>query len=449
MCVVKANGRAEALRELGDKIDSLGKIPLKLGAITAISLASFFTYYDVTNYAYISPVLKGAWHVTDADIAAGASLTVIGYVAGAIGIMLFADLQGRKSAFVVSVLVLGIGSLLAASAQNMNQLMMFRFITGVGIGSEMAISSVYIGELSPKSKRGKYTSFLMVLGWAGLTASGPVSLFLISAQFSGIEGWRMVLGIAGIVALISLSFRIQMPESPRWLLSKRKLAEANHALMSIGLSPLQSTSIDENKQRDLGFLKDKKVLRRIMFLSLVWFLVLVPIYASLLLVVAYVNQGYTLTQSITINLLSGTGFVAGGIMAIYISDRIERKYQIALAACGMSLGFLLRGILVHDFNGLVYAGFVAFFSNSWLITSLLAYTAENFPTEVRSSATGIVEGTSRGLGSVAPFMFVVLQPFGFLATMAGIATFSFASAGIIAACGIRTQNRSLEKINCE
>ena len=434
------------VQELAEKIDRLSKVPLRISVMMAISLASFFTYYDVTNYAYISPVLKGAWHVTDADIAAGASLTVVGYVAGAMGITLLADLKGRKTAFIISVLALGIGSILAASAQNMSQLVAFRFITGAGIGSEMAISSVYIGEISPKTKRGRYTSFLTVLGWTGLTASGPISLLLLSGQSFGIDGWRVVLGIAGVVALISLPFRVRMPESPRWLLSKGRLEEANGALASLGASPLQSTDINRKKKNQLGFLKNRQVLLRIVFLGIVWFLILVPIYASLLLVVAYVNEGYTLMQSIGINLLSGVGFVAGGIIALCVGDRIERKYQIALASAGMSVGFLLRGMLISDFNGLVYAGFVAFFSNAWLITSLLAYTAENFPTQIRSSATGIVEGVSRGVGSVAPFIFLMLIPFGFPAAMAGISAFSLAGAGIIAGLGIKTRSKSLEAL---
>ena len=434
------------VHELAEIIDRLGRIPLKVGVMMAISLASFFTYYDVTNYAYISPVLKSAWRISDADIALGASLTVVGYVAGAIGITLLADLKGRKRAFIISVLILGVGSVLAASAQNMSQLVAFRFITGAGIGSEMAISSVYIGEISPKTKRGRYTSFLTVLGWAGLTASGPVSLFLLSEKLFVLEGWRIVLGIAGIVALISLPFRVRMPESPRWLLSKGRLEETNDTLISIGAAPLQATSAEVRRKHALNFLRNGLVLRRILFLSIVWFLILVPIYASLLLVVAYVNQGYTLAQSITINLLSGLGFVAGGIVAVFVGDKIERKYQIAVASVGMSIGFLLRGLLINDFNGLVYAGFVAFYSNAWLVTSLLAYTAENFPTQIRSSATGIVEGVSRGIGSIGPFIFIMLMPFGFLTAMIGISVFSLASAGIIAGLGINTKGRSLEVV---
>jgi putative MFS transporter len=435
------------IHELGEKIDSLSKIPLRPGVIIAISLASFFSYYDVANYAYISPVLRNVWGVSDAGIAAGASLTVVGYVAGAIGITALSDLRGRKMAFIASILLLGVGSLLAAMAQDITQLIIFRFITGAGIGSEYAIASVYIGEMSPKSKRGRYTSLFNVLGWTGLTLSGPISLALIPEQLAGIDGWRIVLGIAGAVALISLPFRARMPESPRWLLSKGRLGEANEILKSIGIPPLQSGNASQGEKHSFAFLKNKQTLARILFLSIVWLMILIPIYASLLLVVEFVNQGYTVTESISINILSAIGFVAGGIVAIIAGDKIERKYQIAIAAAGMSTGFILRGLLVQDYGGLVAAGFVAFFSNAWLITSLLAYTAENFPTRIRASATGIAEGSSRGIAAIAPFIFVALQPQGFMTVMAGIALFSFVGAGIMLAFGIKTKGQSLEKLS--
>jgi putative MFS transporter len=285
------------IEEIGEKIDSLNRIPLKPSVIVAVSLASFFTYYDVSNYAYISPVLRNAWGVTDTEIAAGASLTIVGYVIGAVCITILSDSKGRKTAFIASILLLGVGSILAAMSQNITQLMTFRLITGAGIGSELAIASVYIGEMSPKSKRGKYTSFLTILGWIGLTSSGPISLSLLQGS-AGAEGWRMVLGLDGIVALISLPFRIRMSESPRWLASKNRFPEANRVLTSIGATSLESVASDERKIRDFAFLKNKTSLLRILLLGVVWFLVYIPIYSALLLVVAYVNQGYTISQSI-------------------------------------------------------------------------------------------------------------------------------------------------------
>jgi putative MFS transporter len=138
-------------------------------------------------------------------------MTIFGYVIGAICITVFADTHGRKPAFILSILLLGLGSILAASSQDMTQMALFRLLTGTGIGAEIAIVSTYIGEMSPKSKRGKYTSIIILIGWAGLTSSGPISFLLIQqAQVIGIDSWRIVLAIAGGIALISLPFRIQI-----------------------------------------------------------------------------------------------------------------------------------------------------------------------------------------------------------------------------------------------
>ncbi|WP_415280615.1 MFS transporter [Candidatus Nitrososphaera sp. FF02] len=435
-----------SVEEVGKKIDGLKKIPFKPSVIIAISLASFFTYYDVSNYAYISPVLRNVWGVTDAQIAAGASLTIVGYVIGAVIITILSDSKGRKTAFMVSIVLLGAGSILSAVSQDMTQLMIFRLITGAGIGSELAIASVYIGEMSPRSKRGRYTSFLTILGWVGLTAAGPVSLSLVQGESAGIEGWRMVLGIAGIVALISLPFRLKMLESPRWLASKDRFQEANDVLQSIGAGPLESTA-PSAKVSSLRFLKTKTSLLRMALLGAVWFLMYIPIYSALLLAVEYVNQGYTISESISVNLLGSLGFVAGGIAAIVLADRVERKYQIAIAGFLLSIGFVLRGIFIQDYAGLVFAGFVAFFANAWFVTAMLTYTSENFPTRVRSSATGIVEGSSRGIAAIAPFIFVALQPYGFATVMNGIAVFSFVGAGVMLALGIRTRGQPLEKLS--
>jgi putative MFS transporter len=454
--LVKVRGGEDGpFYELGSKIDRLDRIPLRLSVIVAISLASFFTYYDVSNYAYASPVLKNVWGVSDAEIATGASLTILGYVIGALCITLLADYRGRRTAFIMSILLLGIGSIMSALSQNMSQLMIFRLLTGVGIGSELAIASVYIGEISPKSKRGRYTSLLTVLGWLGLTASGPISLFLLQDRLVGAEvGWRVVFGIAGAVAFISLPFRMRMPESPRWLLSKGRLEETNKVLQSLGVSKLEATgwhpdAYHQESASRLHSLRSRVAVRRIVLLGAVWLLALIPVYSSLLLVVEYVNQGYTISQSISINLLSGVGFVAGGTAAILLADKMERKHQIALASLGLSIGFIMRGFLVNDFGGLVFAGFIAFFSNAWVVTALLVYTAENFDTRIRSSAAGIVEGSSRGLAALAPLIFIALQPHGFMNVMLGIALFSLVGACLVMLFGIRTRGQPLEGLSRE
>jgi MFS transporter, putative metabolite:H+ symporter len=379
-------------------------------------------------------------------------MTIFGYVIGAIWITMFADSYGRKPALILSILLLGVGSALAALSQDITQMAIFRLLTGIGIGAEIAIVATYIGEMSSKSKRGKYTSMIILIGWVGLTSSGPISFLLIQQGYVlGIESWRIVLAIAGTVALISLPFRIQMPESFRWLLAKGKIDQINSVLVPLGITAMETNNkaVYSLKKFSFRMVKNRLIMLRIIFLVAVWFLVLIPVYASLLLVVEYVNQGYSLNESISINTLSSIGFVAGGLLSLLLAEKLERKHQIAIASSIMSIAFILRGFLIDNYNGLVAAGFIAFASNAWLISSLLAYTSESFPTKIRSFASGIVEGISRGLAGFGPIFFVLLQPYGFLNLMIAISLFSLIAVVMIILFGLHTRGKSLEEISKE
>ena len=475
------------LVQLGTRIDSLPKIPIGTGVLFALSLASFFTYYDFSNYAYISPILKESWNVQDSEIALGASLTVLGYVIGAIIITIYADLYGRKPALIISVLILSAGSILSASAQDMTQMVIFRLITGIGIGSEIAIVATYIGEISPKSKRGRYTSLIVFFGWTGIALSGPISFALFESEINNvvkIESWRIILAIAVVPALIALILRMDMPESLRWLISKGKTKEANRLLIKLGLDPITHHGIENHSEMENASIKvsdvtkeieqdDKKGLdsssrggnkdlsllfknivtnRRLIFgritiLSAIWSLALIPVYASLLLVVEYANQGYEITESISVNMIASSGFVAGGIFSLIVADRIERKYQIAFSCAIMGLAFILRGIFIQDYVGLVISSIIAFGANAWMISNLLTYTAENFPTEIRSTCSGIVEGAGRLIATIGPFVFIMLVTFGFFNLMVGLSSFSFVAAIVVLLRGRNTLNLSLEKLN--
>lgn len=369
----------------------------------------------------------------------------------------------------------------------MTQMVIFRLITGIGIGSEIAIVTTYIGEISPKSKRGRYTSLIVFFGWTGIALSGPISFALFQGEinsFVQIDGWRIILAIAVIPALFALILRMNMPESLRWLISNGKMEEANRLLIKLGLDPITRQGVvnhperenvtnkvsdvtKEFKQEDKKGLKSPNhranknlsilfrnivtnrriVFSRISILSAIWSLALIPIYASLLLVVEYTNQGYEIGESISVNMIATSGFVAGGICSLIIADRIERKYQIALSCAVMGMAFILRGIFIHDYLGLVISSFMAFGANAWLISNLLTYTAENFPTEIRSTCSGIVEGAGRLIATVGPFVFIMFVTFGFFNLMVGLAVFSFVAAIVVLLLGRNTLNLSLERLN--
>ena len=477
----------DLLSQLADRIDSLNRVPLGKSVILALSLASFFAYYDFSNYAYISPSIRELWNLPDSELAFGGSVTVFGYVVGSFGITAYADRYGRKPALILSIVTLAAGSMLAAVSLNMTQLIVFRLITGIGIGSEIAVVGSYIAEMSPRTKRGRYTSLIIVLGWVGITLSGPIALSFIQGAENGkvlVEPWRLVLGLAAVPALIGLVLRIRMQESLRWLLSRGRIQETNQALAALGLQKINGPAVTSYSSDAVDLQKDKQKrkhkhqqsdyspkdtrlsrepnivagtnpllmfkrykISRTLVLITVWFLVLIPIYASLLLVAEYVNQGYDLIDSISINVLASTGFVAGGLWSIAFADKIERRYQIAVASVTMGVAFILRGALIQDYFGLVISSILVFGANAWLITSLIAYTGENFPTRIRSTGTGIVEGAGRLIATTGPLIFVFLQPLGFFYLMVGLSIFPLLASIIMISCGRNTLNASLDILN--
>jgi putative MFS transporter len=381
---------------IGARLDNLSRIPLKKSIIIAISLSSFFALYDVSNFQYISPILKSGWHLSDAQIAYSISMRILGQVIGAFCISIFADWYGRKPALVLTLLILAAGSILTAISTDIMQVSIFRLLTGIGIGGEVVIAAAYIGEVSPKSKRGKYTSLIFLMGAIGIASSGPVSyVLLMHDKIVGMDSWRVLTAFPAIVALLLLAIRADMSESPRWLLSKGRIKETNTMLVKLGLTPIQDLKIPSPsaKRRDLLHAsRDLKILSRSAFFVSLWFLVLASGGAATLLVVEYVNQGYTVSQSVAITTVGTVGYIVGASLSILVADRFERKYQFAIAAMIMGLAFVLRGVFIHDYFALFVVGFIGFASNSWILACLFTYTAENFPTRIRSMASGAVEG---------------------------------------------------------
>jgi len=166
-----------------------------------------------------------------------------------------------------------------------------------------------------------------------------------------------------------------------------------------------------------------------------------------MLVLEYVNQGYAVSQSVAITTIGTVGYVIGAYLSILVADKLERKYQFVIGALIMGFAFILRGLLIHDYSALFIAGFIGFAANSWLLACLFTYTAENFPTRIRSIATGGVEGLGSGLATVGPIIFVLLRPFGFFNVMIGLATFLFVGVALVILFGSRSVGISLEQLN--
>ena len=158
------------------------------------------------------------------------------------------------------------------------------------------------------------------------------------------------------------------------------------------------------------------------------------------------KKGLELTQSISHLTLTGIGFFAGAVIAVYISDRIERKNSIAIIAFIWTALLLLIGYFPSD-NMLVVAGFFASATIGLFIPILYTYTGENFPTKIRATGIAITDGVGHlGGAFCGQIVFLIYNHYGFSGAFTGMAVTGL-FAGILVLTGEKTTRRSLEEIN--
>src|SRR5260370_5541786 len=154
------------------------------------------------------------------------SLTFVGMTLGALITGFVGDKMGRRFTYQINLLIFGLASLAAAFSQDMTQLIVCRFVQGLGLGAEIVVGYSTLTEFVPPKTRGRWLSFMVFLLVAGFPATAILGYLIIPAF-----GWRPMFIIAGVGSLIAWYLRKNLPESPRWLGSSGRSAKAE-ALLS-------------------------------------------------------------------------------------------------------------------------------------------------------------------------------------------------------------------------
>ena len=141
-----------------------------------------------------------------------------------------ADRYGRRAIFTWSLLWYSAANIMVALQTDAFGLNLWRFVSGVGLGVEMVTIGAYLSELAPKAMRGRAFAVNQAIGFTCV----PIISFWPSCSCrrrrSGIEGWRSVVLIGALAAPVSCSCAETLPESPRWLARRGRLAEADGVL---------------------------------------------------------------------------------------------------------------------------------------------------------------------------------------------------------------------------
>jgi len=376
-----------------------------------IGIGYLLAFFDITNVGFGLPIIVKTFHIASQSAAIPITTSLLGYIVGAYVNSTYADLKGRRTAIVSATVLFTLGSLASAVTFSWSWLIVWRFITGMGIGAEIAAISAYMGEVAPATIRGRYTGWANVFAFSGFAVVPFVALALVP-HFSW--GWRGLFFV-GALGGLTLIWSTRIPESPRWLLAHRRLAEAEAIISKAELVALEKwgSSLPEPaisaQESHADHFPTKALFKppyvgRLFLLLFIWIFIYLSDYAWLGLAPTFlVDKGYSLTNSIVFLLVTGIGYPLGALLAALLGDTFERKYSIITGILVWVIGLFAVGAFPNP--AVIYVfGFLLSVSLTFFFPLLYALTAESFPTAARASGVGLTDGVGHIGGALAPIL---------------------------------------------
>src|SRR6202020_635089 len=191
--------------------------------------ATFFDAFNALSIAFVLPILVPLWHITPPEIGILIGASYVGQIIGALAFSWGAERYGRVPCAAAATAIYAVMSLACAAAWSFNVLLAFRFIQGIGVGGEMPGAATYISELSRAHGRGRFFLLYELIFPIGLMATGQIGAVLVPLM-----GWQIMFLIGGIPGLVIALMLLRLPESPRWLIGKGRLAAGEGGVRRVG-----------------------------------------------------------------------------------------------------------------------------------------------------------------------------------------------------------------------
>jgi putative MFS transporter len=437
----------------GGRLDRLPVSSFHRRIMKLIGIGMFFDGFDIYIAANVLGATLHSGFSTLSQNALFVSVTFIGMMIGSFVTGFLGDRYGRRFTYQFNLLLFGIASILAAFAPNMSVLIMLRFLIGIGLGAENVVGYSTLTEFVPAKVRGKWLGFMAVFVVSGLPVAALLGTYIIP-HFS----WRAMFILGGIGGLVVWYMRKSLPESPRWLESVGRGAEAEALMQAIeaeasGGTPLPPPAPAAAKlpSRSLATLWSPPLLSRMIVGCVSLIVINTLLYGFITwLPTFFVKQGLTIATSFQYSMLMSIGAPVGAAIGALTADRWGRKATIGASGV-VAIVFGCIYPFVHDPVLLPIIGFALTVPIYILVALLFAvYIPELFPTEVRLRASGICNTFGRGATIGTPFLVVWLfSSYGIIGVLSLMVALLFTMVVVVLAFGVESGKRSLEQIDEE
>ena len=378
-------------------------------AIIVTGAAWTFVAMEILLVGFVAPIFTNLWHLNGRMQGLVNSAALAGSLVGSLTLGRLADSRGRRAIFQYSILWYAAFTAMTALAWGPWSVMAFRFLAGLGLGGMLVVDPSMLSEYLPPQNRGRFLVFLDFFWPVGLLLATGLSWVFLD-QIGGDSGWRYLFLAASFPAFLAFLARLNLPESPYWLARNGRRREAAEVLEKITGRPVSADELTvvEEPRGSLRELVSEKLGGRSAMIVLVWIALNISYY-GLFLWLPFVLQG---EKDFTVNVylllaLSALSQFPGYGASIWLVERIGRKRTLTLFLFlgGVSaLTFALAETQAVYIASLFFVGF--FNLGAW--GAVYPYTAELFPTRLRSTAFGMVEGFGKGAAIGGPYLFGAL-----------------------------------------
>jgi MFS transporter, AAHS family, 4-hydroxybenzoate transporter len=397
------------------RVDVTGAIdaaPLGRFQITIFALCAAVAVidgFDTQAIAFVAPAIIEEWKMSPAVFGTVFGVGLAGLAAGAFVLGPLADRFGRRFMLIACALIFGIFALLTARCETFNQLLVLRFLTGIGLGGAMPGIIALTSEYAPSRARATSITIMFCGFPLGAFVGGFLAAYLIPAY-----GWRSVFLVGGCVPLaFTIVLWMAVPESIRFLARSGKrgpeLARLlNRIVPGAPYCPDQEFFLREEKLSSFPvshlFTEGRAALT---------FLVWIAFFANLMVMYFLFNwmptlfkqEGLPLATAIKSTAIMNLGGVVGAIVLGRLIDRAGALRTLSMAYVGAAV-FLALIAAIDRSNAMLLLPtiFMAGFGIAGAQIGMNALTAEVYPTSVRSTGVGWALGVGRVGAIIGPIV---------------------------------------------
>jgi len=386
-------------------IDNNPMTSLQYSTIFICFLMNMLDGMDVLVISYTAPAIAKAWDISPQALGTVFSAGLFGMTIGTLFLAPFADKIGRKSIILISGIIMGVCIYLTSYAASITELLIYRFVSGLGIGSMLASTASLASEYTPNKTRDFWVSFVISGYPIGAVVAGLVAAKVIPA-----EGWQQMFRIAGIASIFSVPLILFfLSESIDFYLRtqpQNALEKLNKILAKMNIQSLESLPIIDKIKSKLPV--DQLLKTDFKKPTLQLWAALFMAFAALYFLTSWIPKlAKDAGLSMELAIYAGTVFNIGAFFGIITQGYFSSKYGLKKT---LGIILVLTGVLMASFGLFVGSDVILLilallgFGIQGGFVGLYALSARLYPTEFRTTGVGWAMGAGRLGGIVGPLI---------------------------------------------